>query len=317
MGIKELNKYFVKKCTKKAIYKISLTDLYDKVVVIDVSIFIYRFLGEPDGLIPNLYSMITILLSYKIIPIFIFDGKTPLEKRPLLDRRRIEKREAAEKYNELLANIDVSVITESKKEIEELRKKSLRLTYADLDNTKLLFDAFGISYMRAPGEADALCAYLVKKGFAWACMSEDMDLFLYGCNRVLRHFNLYDHTVILYDTILILEELGIGEKDFLHAMVLMGTDYNLPYENMTLEGVLYEAQMKSNEINLYDHLIIGNNNSIDNNMNENEKEVLYKICEIFHIDNMEFDFSALSFKCPLVNWKKVREFMENWGFVFL
>ena len=32
----------------------------------------------------------------KIIPIFIFDGKPPPEKRELLQRRRMEKKEAEE-----------------------------------------------------------------------------------------------------------------------------------------------------------------------------------------------------------------------------
>jgi len=304
MGIKDLNQYLTRNCTKKAIHKIELNTLAEKVVVIDASIFIYRFIGEPDGLIPNLYSMVTTLLSYRIIPIFIFDGKTPDEKKALVQRRRVEKREAAEKYNELVANADAN----SKKEIEYFRRKSLRLTYADLDNTKLLLDAFGISYMRAPGEADALCALLVRRGLAWGCMSEDMDLFLYGCTRVIRHFNLYDHTAILYDTSLILDELGISEKVFVEAVVLTGTDYNAPFDNMTLEGVLREARAKpGEEMNLYDHLQI----------DSGESEVLYKICEIFHIDNMEFDSGALIFKQPLVDWPKAKLFLRDWGFIFM
>jgi hypothetical protein len=311
MGIKDLNQYFIKNSKDAAIQKIHLQTLTEKVVAIDASIYIYRFLGEPDGLIPNLYSMVTTLLSYKIIPIFIFDGKTPVEKRPLVIRRQAEKKDAAEKYNALVdaaaAVADASEQTPSKREMEELRKKSIRLTYDDLDNTKLLLDAFGISYMRAPGEADALCALLVRRGFAWACMSDDMDLFLYGCSRVLRYFNLYDHTAIIYNTREILAQLDIIEKDFVEAVVLTGTDYNAPYENMTLVGSLAESRAKPGEINLYDHLGISSG----------DKEVLYKICVIFHIDNMEFDANSISVKSPVANWKEIRGFLKGWGFVFL
>jgi len=301
MGIKDLNHYFIRNCSKDAIHKIQLRELENRVIAIDASIFIYRFLGEHDGLIPQMYTMIVTLLSCKIIPIFIFDGKTPIEKRPLVNKRRTEKQEAAKKYNELLTQSSTDNI---KKEMEELRRKSLKLTYEDLDNTKLLLDAFGISYIRAAGEADALCAYLVKREIAWASLSDDMDMFLYGCTRVLRHFNLYDQTCIIYQTPVILNEIGIEEKDFLEAVVINGTDYNEGIENITVESIISEAKTKPREINLYDHIQLG------------DIEVLYKICEIFHIDNMEFDINTISVITPCPNWTKIQEFLLPWGFVF-
>ena len=57
------------------------------------------------------------------------------------------------------------------------------------------------------------------------------------------------------------------------AVVLTGTDYNAPRENMTLEGVFSESRAKPGGMDLYDHLGIGSG----------DKEVLYKICGIFHI----------------------------------
>ena len=39
-------------------------------------------------------------------------------------------------------------------------------------------------YYTAINEADELCASMVINGFAWACLSEDMDMFVYGCTRV-------------------------------------------------------------------------------------------------------------------------------------
>ena len=40
---------------------------------------------------------------------------------------------------------------------------------------------------RIQGEADELCAKLVIKRYAYACLSEDMDLFVYGCNKIMRN----------------------------------------------------------------------------------------------------------------------------------
>jgi hypothetical protein len=79
----------------------------------------------------------------------------------------------------------------------------------------------------ASSEADEECAMLVKKGTAWACMSEDMDMFVYGVPRVIRYFSLLNHTIVLYNTIGILQELRMTQKEFSEVCILSGTDYNL------------------------------------------------------------------------------------------
>ena len=60
----------------------------------------------------------------------------------------------------------------------------------------------------------------------WACLSEDMDMFVYGCNRVLRYLSLLNKTVVLYDTKDILNSLGITQKELREICVISGTDYN-------------------------------------------------------------------------------------------
>jgi hypothetical protein len=67
---------------------------------------------------------------------------------------------------------------------------------------------------------------LVLKKKVWACLSEDMDMFVYGCKRVLRYLSLLNHTVVLYNTKSILEELNLSMKEFREICVLSGTDYN-------------------------------------------------------------------------------------------
>ena len=54
----------------------------------------------------------------------------------------------------------------------------IRLKYNDIINVRDLLDAFGVYYIEATGEADEMCAKLVIKKYAYACLSEDMDLFL-------------------------------------------------------------------------------------------------------------------------------------------
>jgi 5'-3' exonuclease len=65
----------------------------------------------------------------------------------------------------------------------------------------------------------------------WACLSEDMDMFVYGCPRVIRYFSLLNHTAVLYDMKEILEKLNLNQKELREICILSGTDYNINNEN--------------------------------------------------------------------------------------
>jgi flap endonuclease-1 len=236
MGIKYLNKYLQSNC-KKSIRQISLHELRDKKIVIDTSIYLYRFLGE-NALLENFYLMISIFREYNIIPLFIFDGKPPKEKFELLKKRKIDKKNAEMKYNELECKIKDSVgdmdpveEKEIKDSMEILKKDFIRLHHTDIENVKSLFQAYGVSYIEAPGEADKLCAKMVCKNKAYACLSEDMDLFVYGCSRVLRYMSLLKKTVVMYNMKDILNELNLSMEDFRSICIVSGTDYTI--ENST------------------------------------------------------------------------------------
>ena len=77
----------------------------------------------------------------------------------------------------------------------------------------------------AEGEADELCAALVIKGTAYACLSEDTDLFAYGCPRVLKYISLINHTIVLYTLSDILNDLDLSLEDFRTICLFSGTDY--------------------------------------------------------------------------------------------
>ena len=102
------------------------------------------------------------------------------------------------------------------------------------DNVKNLIRAYGATYYDAIGEADELCALLTVKDKVWACLSEDMDMFVYGCPRVIRYFSLLNHTAVLYDLNGILTSLGISQKELREICILSGTDYNIECEDSNL-----------------------------------------------------------------------------------
>jgi len=190
MGIKYLNRFLQENC-KESIRKVNLYELSGKKVVIDTSIYMYRYLGE-EALLENIYLMINILRINNIIPLFVFDGKPPKEKEDLLKERKENKKKAEEKYNELKNQLIDGQNEKEKIEEEmiQLKKEFIRLHHTDIKDVKLLIQSLGVSYIEAPGEADKLCAKLVNKNLAYACLSEDMDMFVYGCKRVLRYLSL-------------------------------------------------------------------------------------------------------------------------------
>lgn len=227
MGIKKLNKFLQEHCAS-AIEKKSLFQLKNKKIVVDASNMLYRLNIEGE-LIPMLYQTINTFKYYNIVPLFIFDGIPPEDKKDKLIERRRVRLEAQDKYDTLLSLIEAKggVIDESLKcELNQLEKTKTRLSFTLLNEVKYLLKGCGIPYINAVNEADELCAYLVNKGHAWACMSEDMDLFVHGCVRVIRYFSLCQHNCVVYDLAKILAILNIKHEDFKAMCVFCGGDYN-------------------------------------------------------------------------------------------
>lgn len=224
MGIRHLNKYLLENCSSRSIQKIHLSCLSGKCVVIDTSIYLYKFAAE-GTLIESMYLFISILKNYQIIPVFIFDGKPPDEKRELLRIRKNAKLNAEIRYKEI--NEQDELTDRDLKELEQLKRQFVNVNEKDIRQVKQLMDLYGVAYHTSPGEADQLCYHLVKTKNAWGCLSDDMDMFIYGTERVLRGISLLNHTVILYKTYSILRELSVPFSIFQCILILCGTDYNI------------------------------------------------------------------------------------------
>ena len=95
-----------------------------------------------------------------------------------------------------------------------------------------------VSYYEADGEADYACAKMVCDGISSACLSDDMDLFVYGCNKVLREFDIEYGEMIEYDLTGILRKLRMSIDDFKDICVLSGTDYNIETNKMYIKGAI-------------------------------------------------------------------------------
>jgi len=97
----------------------------------------------------------------------------------------------------------------------------------DIADVKELLVSFGFAIIDAEGEADVLCAKLSVKKRVYACLSDDTDMFVYGCPIVLRHISLLNHSVVSYDTADILKTLTLTQQEFKMMCVVSGTDYTM------------------------------------------------------------------------------------------
>jgi flap endonuclease-1 len=261
-----------------------MSELSGKKIVVDISIYLYKYESE-NSLLENVYSMLSIFNYYNIIPIFIFDGKPPIEKKKLLKKRRQEREIAQEEYNKLKLQLDCKINNDEKQDIitlmDQLKTYIVQINKEKIEKVKSLIRAYGATYYDAIGEADELCALLVIKKKAWACLSEDTDLFVYGCTRVLRYFSLLEHTVVLYNTKSIYNELGMSEEEFKKICVLSGTDYNISGNNISLNETMkyFQKFKKTNEYNCDFYVWLSENTDYINDV-----ELLNKIKAIFTLD---------------------------------
>lgn len=283
MGIKHLNKFLLNHCSNESIRNhVSLSEFRGKVLAIDASIYIYKFLEE-KALIENMYLFVSILRHHEIIPVFIFDGKSPPEKKDLLNERRNKKREAEKTYIELKAASTDAQSPETEQRLESLRRKCIRMTNENIQTTKDLIRSCGIPYYDAAGEADELCVRMVFENKAWACVSDDMDMFVYGCPRVVRSISLTNQTCMLYTLESILTDLDMSMTLFRQILVISGTDYNINDTTNLVETMNWYSEYKRQKergkepIDFYDWLY-ANTKYITN------RDLLQKAYNMFILD---------------------------------
>jgi len=268
----------------------------------------------------NMYLLISILKYYRIIPIFVFDGKPPPEKRELLQKRRSMKKEAEEKYNELKNKVDEEKADKTVQvELERLKRLFVRISDENIKKVKTLMEAYGVTYCEAPGEADHLCAYMVKNKIAWGCISDDMDMFLYGCNYVIRNISLLKHTATLYDTAQIWTDLEMTEQNFREIMVLSGTDYNI-YSKTSLKETIrwYYEYMKYRNKTTTDKLLGFYVWLVKNTKYIADYKALLVTYMMFNCNNCEEleKWKTVEIQTGTIHREKLVEIMEPEGFIF-
>ena len=86
MGIRNLNA-LIMKYSSNGVKRKNLSVYRNKILLIDTSIYLYKYLYGNNNHINGFFFQINKLKKFGIIPIYVFEGKPPIEKTNTVKKR--------------------------------------------------------------------------------------------------------------------------------------------------------------------------------------------------------------------------------------
>lgn len=265
MGIKNLNK-FIRDNYPKSIITCEFSTFRFKKIAIDTPILMYKYKimneSNVDSVDYNKYnwvwSFLHLIHSFReadIHPVFIFEGKSPLEKKETQNTRRQTRSKVTEKTKDLKESIsslidgncvtpnhilirqwekilkqnnipldcpfDINIVSSS---IQSRHRYDIDITKKDYSILKILLKILSVNYIQAPGEAEAYCAVLEQRQYVDAVISTDTDLLAYGCKKLI--VKQENKSFQYIDLDILLECMYFSKPQFLDFCIMCGTDFN-------------------------------------------------------------------------------------------
>jgi flap endonuclease-1 len=346
MGVEGLYKFINNTCAN--VYEIiNITDIKRKSCIIDGMQHIYTQLiymrtknkeiinenGKNISHIHGLLNSLTYYLKNKIIPIFIFDGKSPEIKRRKIEERKINLRNNLKKLKELenakkdmdsnlvgdllfpddimsiqdklvfgtppeasMADEEFKKFFDIQEEYNKIYKKSIILKDYYICDWIQILELLGIPVIKAEGEADPLCAYLLNKNNnIFGIISDDSDMLVFGAPRIMRKtLNQQFKIIELYKLLSTIEnklKMDVDENitfildDLLNFSILLGTDYgnfNIKKKYDNSYDLLKDYVINKNLLNFIDESEVEKFNLIRDYYLKNNFDEKYKDNEIFN-----------------------------------
>lgn len=202
--------------------------------------------------IVSTFDFIINMLKYGILPVYVFDGKFPKEKKLVVDQRNSNKK----MYEEICESIE----DKTSDVYYRNKRKCYKLYREQLNECKKILELFGLKYVEAPEEADQQCVALGKyyKDDCVGVISEDWDTVV--APIVLKEFTFknsnYITRKIKYEDLkeICLERANTIRKknnlmtinkftddNFINFSLLSGSDY-------TVDDKLFKLDMELDEL---------------------------------------------------------------------
>ncbi|XP_068597714.1 exonuclease 1 [Brachionichthys hirsutus] len=178
--------------------------------------------GEPtDQYVWYCMKLVDMLLTFRVKPILVFDGRNLPSKQAVEKARRDRRESNLQKGRQLLREGKLS-------EARDCFTRCVNITPAMAHNLIKTARARGVDCVIAPYEADPQLAYLVKSGLAQAVITEDSDLLAFGCKKVILKMDKQGNGLEIDQSNLgRCRSLGnvFTEEKFRHMCILSGCDY--------------------------------------------------------------------------------------------
>lgn len=235
--------------------------------------------GKNISHIHGLINSLTYYLKNNIIPIFIFDGKTPDIKRKKIEERKKnlkdnltklkelqQQKDNLNEYINLLSNdnidelgelidkniddfifgtppVDIINLEEEilkmnniHEEYKKIYKKSIVMKDYYIKDWIQILQFLGLPVIKAEGEADPLCAFMLKNNSnIYGIISDDSDMLVFGSPILMRKSINQQFTIIELEKILVNIEILLSNEfgkyisfdldNLVDFSILLGTDY--------------------------------------------------------------------------------------------
>ncbi|GAV29114.1 hypothetical protein PMKS-002594 [Pichia membranifaciens] len=213
------------------------------------------FTGFPESeksvavVIAGIASKLRYLISLPLNFVIVFDGKIKFEKH----RWDIEKKASSEIVFEERYNED----------LDRIRNQEHIMNGRCITSLLELLEAWNISYLHAPGDAEIELARLNKAGIIDAIISNDADGFAYGATVILRNFSRFsndkpstatkggikkgtDYFVTPVDSELI-KQLDLDTDNIIFIACCQGDDYSKGVKGLGIKKAWALATNKSED----------------------------------------------------------------------
>ena len=254
MGIKDLYKYLHVKYPELFKFMYYSEFIYKKIAIDMMNLlYVYKARDETNWL-RNIIFFLNKLRKLKVHPVCVFDGKTHILKQDTVQKRRNDRQKGKQRVDDLKEALDhyidtnevnpsLEILLQKKTEFRSKLTSNILVTQIreylnrqyknyniyfrteELNNLKLLIESMGICVRNAENDAESFCSYLNRIGDVDIVLSNDSDVFFFGCKSVLCKFTDDGGFYLTLESILNVLELEYDE--FIDFCILCGTDFNI------------------------------------------------------------------------------------------
>ncbi|KAL0939573.1 exo1 protein [Colletotrichum truncatum] len=175
---------------------------------------------------------VRMLRHFGVKPYLVFDGDF-LPSKAATEDSRAKRREDSKKLAMELVKAGKS--SQAQLEFQKAIDVTPEMARNLIDELKKI----GVSYVVAPYEADAQLVYLERQGLIDGILSEDSDLLVFGCKRLLTKLDQYGNCIEInrrdFCACREVSLTGWTDTDFRRMAILSGCDYLEGINNMGLK----------------------------------------------------------------------------------